>query len=140
MNDFFVWEKRYETGVEFIDKQHKRLISIINDLHYGLHSRFKDKADAFAKAAKEAVQYVQTHFHDEEEWMEKTAYPDIEWQKEQHRKFIAALLKDTKEFDAGRVYSAFEFLKFLKEWLISHIAVEDKKFRYHSGGKKEFEE
>jgi len=140
MSDFFVWEKRYETGIELIDSQHKKLVAIINDLHYGLHSRFKDKSEAFAKAAKEAVRYVQTHFYDEEEWMEKTAYPDIERQKEQHRKFISAILKDTKEFDEGRIYSAFEFLKFLKEWLISHIAVEDKKLRFHASGKRELGE
>jgi len=136
MNEFFVWEKRYETGVELIDSQHKKLVSIINDLYSGLHSRYKDKSEAFAKAAKDAVDYVRTHFQDEEQWMTETAYPGIELQKEQHRKFIAALLKGTKEFEEGRIYSAFEFLKFLKEWLISHIAVEDKKFRFHASGNK----
>ena len=131
MDEFFVWEKRYETGVEFIDRQHKKLVSIINTLHSGLHSRYKDKSEEFAKAARDAVDYVRTHFHDEEQWMVDISYPEIERQKEQHRKFIAALLKDTKAFDEGRIYSAFEFLKFLKDWLISHIAVEDNKFRFY---------
>ncbi|OGV33246.1 MAG: hypothetical protein A2020_05900 [Lentisphaerae bacterium GWF2_45_14] len=134
MDDFFVWETRYETGVELIDRQHKKLVSIINDLYSGLHSKYKDKSEAFAKAAKDAVDYVRTHFHDEEEWMFETSYPEIESQKEWHRKFIEVLLKKTKEFDEGRTYSAFEFLKFLKEWLISHIAIEDKKFRFHIQG------
>ena len=71
--------------------------------------------------------------------MTEASYPEIERQKEQHRKFIAALLKNTKEFDEGRMYSAFEFLAFLKKWLVSHIAVEDKKFKFYVSGKEENE-
>lgn len=127
---FVQWQKRYETGIDFIDRQHRGLIDMINELHADLHNRQVDKTAAFRNGAKKAVEYVKTHFTDEERWMEENGFPGLPRQRHQHNFFIQRLLDDARDYDEKNPRAAMDFLKFLTDWLLQHIAVEDNDFRF----------
>ena len=128
MADLLVqWKEDYCIGVEKIDAQHKSLVDLINKLDADLNSQDVNKFKAFQPAAKLAVKYVQTHFAAEEELMALHGYPELAHQKKRHTEFIKRILEDTSRFDRGDEHAPKSFLKYLSEWLMTHIADEDAK-------------
>lgn len=133
---YIEWQSKYEVGVDFIDAQHRGLVRVINELHAGLQDRFGDRSAAFERAAHQAVEYVKSHFAAEEKWMRETGYDGYERQRAAHAHFIKTLLECAGKFKPGDLRTSFDFLKFLSEWLISHIAIEDNNFRFHHKGRQ----
>lgn len=121
------WKEEYCIGVEKIDAQHKSLVDLINMLNADLNSGDADKFKAFQRAARRAVKYVQMHFTSEEELMALHGYPELAHQKKRHAEFIRRILDDTSRFDRGDDLAPESFLKYLSDWLMSHIAEEDVK-------------
>ena len=113
--------------MEKIDAQHKSLVDLINTLNADLNSEDAGKFKAFQRAARRAVKYVQTHFAAEEELMALHGYPELAHQKKRHAEFIRRILDDTSRFDKGDEDAPKCFLKYLSDWLMSHIAEEDAK-------------
>lgn len=60
--------------------------------------------------------------------MEEANYPDIEAHKKEHRDFIAKVLEYLKDFGDSKRFASFNFVRFLRDWILAHIAVCDKKF------------
>ena len=129
--EYVEWKPKYEVGLEFIDEQHKSLVRLINELHAGLQDRQGDRAGAFERAAHQAVEYVKTHFAAEEKWMLATGFGGYEKQRAEHALFVKQILECTAKCKKDDLRPAFNFVKFLAEWLMSHIAVEDNNFRFH---------
>ena len=121
------WKEEYCIGVEEIDAQHKSLVDLINMLNADLNSGDANKFKAFQRAARRAVKYVQTHFASEEELMALHGYPELAHQKKRHAEFIRRILDDTSRFERGDELAPKSFLRYLSDWLISHIAEEDAK-------------
>ena len=121
------WKEEYCIGVEEIDAQHKSLVDLINMLNADLNSGDANKFKAFQRAARRAVKYVQTHFASEEELMALHGYPELAHQKKRHAEFTKRILDDTSRFDRGDEHAPRSFLKYLSDWLLTHIAEEDAK-------------
>ena len=81
----------------------------------------------FAKTFSEAGNYAQTHFHDEEEILEKACYPNLTEHKKEHVTFMTEVWKQFNLFNEGNESPA-GLARFLKKWLLTHIAVSDKKY------------
>ncbi len=128
---FVEWNQKYEIGVDFIDEQHRSLVRLINELHAGLQDRYGDRPKAFEKAAHQAVEYVKTHFSAEENWMKLTGFAGYDRQRAEHAQFVKQLIECSRAFKPHDLRPAFAFVKFLAEWLMSHIAIEDNNFRFH---------
>ncbi len=123
----FYWNKYFEVGVPPIDRQHRRLVDLINEL-----------AEAFASGKKlpdvrrliaELQGYASTHFHDEERLMAASALPEPEKQRHQqeHQGFINKLLEIESRTDLLSEEAETRILEFLTVWLLSHILGSDKK-------------
>jgi hemerythrin-like metal-binding protein len=72
------------------------------------------------------VQYVIVHFSTEEKIMEQIQYPKIAEQKEQHAMFTKKVIEESKKYDSGLPGVPQDLVHFLRDWIISHIAVYDK--------------
>jgi CheY-like chemotaxis protein len=59
--------------------------------------------------------------------MEKTAYPEIAAHKKHHAEFIQKVLKDVTDFENGKNFVPHQFVRFLRDWILSHIALVDNK-------------
>jgi hemerythrin len=113
----------FYTGIELIDREHKRLFDIAESAYQLLQNDFiADKYDEAIALLQELIDYTKTHFADEEKYMEETGYRRILSQKVMHKEFIDKLDSiDMNDVDADPVHTINEILKFLNDWLIEHI-------------------
>lgn len=124
------WNKRkLELEINDIDNQHKELIYILqqtNDLQHTSESR---KHLYLPVIIKKLFYYSQFHFSYEEEHMSKNNYPQINEQKELHKTFISEILIFAEEYKKGISTLTDEIILYLKDWTITHILTEDKKYK-----------
>ncbi len=123
---FINWNDSYSVGVLKIDNQHKRLVQIINELSDSM-AQGKGK-DVLGKVLNELVNYVNTHFKSEEELMVKYGYEDYEMHRYEHEKLTDEVKRFYEDFNAGRAVLSVQIMNFLRNWLMDHIVVKDKKF------------
>jgi len=65
------WKDEYSVGIESIDKQHKKLLGLINSLQTAVY--FSTGEEFEQQALDELVDYTKTHFSYEEGLMEQHA-------------------------------------------------------------------
>jgi hemerythrin len=127
------WDDRFSVNFETIDNQHKGLIGIINDLVRGCDKGKAIKDIIFIKTLRKAVEYAQIHFATEEKYLEQVSYPDFEVHKKEHDAFVSEVVKQLKAFEENQNDPAV-LVEFLKNWLLNHIAVMDKKYAPYLAG------
>ena len=123
-----VWDDAYSVGFELVDEQHRGLVRMTNELLRG----FKDESGvpeekALKKVIRDAIEYAQVHFYTEEKYMRLLNYPDLDVHKKEHESFVVEIMKTVKDYEAGKS-DPLTLAKFLKQWLLNHIAVSDKKY------------
>jgi hemerythrin len=120
------WNQSLSVNVPEIDKQHQRLVKLVNDMHDAMHAGKGN--DAAVVIMKELVAYTRTLFSYEERQLELAKYPDLVNHKAAH----AALVKRVEEFavkvQKGVPGTAIQLSQFLGDWLKSHIMGTDKKY------------
>jgi hemerythrin-like metal-binding protein len=124
-NVLFVWNDSYDVGIEEINRQHKVLINIINEIH-NLHMN-KRSPQLLRRVLEGLVDYTLHHFSYEEYLLEKNEYPDFEEHKLKHKKLIAQVTDFVNRIDRGEDV-AIELLEFLTAWLGKHIKGTDMQY------------
>ncbi|MDR2786474.1 MAG: bacteriohemerythrin [Treponema sp.] len=127
-NAFVVWDDRYSVGIPLIDDQHKKLIELTNDLYDACREGTEAARIRFREAAHGTVDYVKYHFAAEEKLLENVKYPDFSLHKKEHESFVMKILEGVKDFEEGKQFVPNIFVRYLKDWILAHIAVEDKKY------------
>ncbi|EPG73575.1 hemerythrin-like metal-binding domain protein [Leptospira fainei serovar Hurstbridge str. BUT 6] len=127
---------KLKTGIAIVDMQHLWLLQLLVRTEKLHRQRLKQeiKNDVLSGRIKEAltatVDYIKEHFSTEEAIMRKFSFHDTNSHIKQHRDFniiINDLIQGSRNDDTDAIS---KLLQDLKEWLISHIAVEDKKLFY----------
>jgi hemerythrin len=127
-DDFVVWEDSYSLGIPVIDEQHKKLVKMINDIFENCKKEENNATKAiFFQAFKETGDYAQTHFSEEEGLLKKNEYPDLPEHKKQHESFMNHVWDEFDKFNRGKE-APIGLARHLKKWLLTHIAVVDKKY------------
>ncbi len=125
--DTFVWTPVFETGLEEVDEQHRRLVQIINELGEALSSQRPVAASELETLHEALREYALLHFTDEEELMDKerVSAAHRERHRGEHEFFVAELdrlsRKTPDENDEQRREQVEDALRFLSSWLAYHI-------------------
>jgi hemerythrin len=122
------WSNSYSMGVKLIDDQHKGLLDFVNDLFNHASGNEKEERLYFSLVIQQAVQYIKEHFQAEEKLMVGTKFPGYANHKKSHDEFTMTVLKSVKDFESGKRLVLEKFAYFLKDWILSHIAVMDKQY------------
>jgi len=122
------WSNTYSMGVKLIDDQHKGLLDFVNDLFNHASGNEKEERAYFAEVIQQAVQYIKEHFQAEEKLMIGTKFPGYAEHKKVHDEFTITVVKAVKDFEAGKRLVLEKFAYFLKDWVLTHIAVMDKQY------------
>ena len=137
MNDFVVWDTSYDLGIEYVDKQHRRLVELINELYHACLGEKGELEEKFKHVMKELVEYVMIHFKDEEKIMEEINYPNIKEHKQHHENFVKKILQSVNDYRNGKQFVPNTFVRFLRDWLFNHILISDKEWaKFYFANKK----
>lgn len=120
------WTDRLLTNVKACDDQHKRLVSLVNDLHDAMTAG-KGK-DVLGKILGELVSYTDYHFKTEEQLFDRYSYPDAPKHKKEHQELTRKAKELKTRFEKGEVTISIEVMNFLSNWLKDHIMGSDKKY------------
>jgi len=126
--EFVEWTKKLECGVKLIDDQHKGLVNLVNEMFEHVTGNSVQEHDYFNRVIQEAVKYVKIHFATEEKIIIATKFKGYTEHKKEHENFIRAVVENIKEYESGKRYTLSTFTRFLKDWILSHIAFMDKQY------------
>ena len=129
------WSDDLKIGIGTIDEQHKGIFDKAEDI---LNLEADSKPFKVKKMYRFLLNYVATHFKDEEKVMEDIGYPDLEEHKEQHIYITNELRKLVdKAIKEGITEENIDAMKLLViEWLINHISESDRKIAVFINEKK----
>ena len=130
---YIKWKDDYSVGIDSIDQQHKKLISLINQLTTAVDYSTGEEFEREALA--ELVDYTKTHFTYEEGMMEDNGYPDFVAHRAQHRVMIAEVDAVLAEYEKDHDTAMRHAVDYLKDWLINHINGTDKQYSSYLIGK-----
>jgi hemerythrin len=120
---FALWSSSYETGHPDVDRQHKHLFAMINELHAAMgHGRGRE---ALGPVLTGLVAYTVEHFAAEETLMRASSYPDIERHMEKHEALARQVSELALRFSKGYLTIPSTLAQFLSTWLKHHIREED---------------
>jgi hemerythrin len=119
------WDNKYNTGIDLFDNQHKELVVIINQLFQACLEGDKVIDSAFKDAMSRMVAYVKFHFGAEEKVLQRIKYPRFAEHKKRHDEMVRDILEAAKAYNEGKKFVPNQFVRTLRDWLFSHIAVED---------------
>jgi hemerythrin len=122
------WSDDFLVGNEEIDSQHKELVEMTNEFYAGCQMGGVMAKVYFMKTIQGAVLYVKTHFSTEERIMREVNYPDLDAHKKQHEDFVSAVTRQIQVFEKEDNPNPSEFVKYLMDWILQHIAETDKKY------------
>jgi hemerythrin len=122
------WDDRYSIGIPLVDEQHKELIRLTNSLYESCLQGDEAARESFKAAIRELVDYVKFHFGAEEQILKNINYPEFAGHKKRHEDFVRQVLGEVKNFEEGKKFVPNVFVRFLKDWILTHIAMEDKKY------------
>lgn len=128
MDKQLVWKDEFDIGVDAIDKEHRRLFSIINRLFI-----LRNEEQKNGKACEEGIRYFYEHairhFTDEENYMELIGYKNLKMHKRIHKDFRERTLPILEGELKRSNYSSEavdHFLAVCAGWLIGHTTTEDR--------------
>lgn len=124
----FAFAEKYRTGIEFVDNEHKRLFEIIGETYHLITAHtLHDKYDEIIKIINDLKDYTIFHFTDEEEYMKKINYAQLESHQALHEAFILKIKEvNLDDLDDNQQNYLFGIIDFLLAWLDEHIMKVDK--------------
>ncbi len=129
---YISWKDDYEIGIPDIDRQHMRLVELINKLYMAMEV---GTADETGKVLQGLIEYTVSHFADEEQLQERHGYPGLDGHRKLHTELVAEVLGYVKRFQADEPGVEANLMWFLKDWLLNHIRMQDAKIAKHILGK-----
>ncbi len=125
-NQIIEWKPAYSIGLNIIDGQHQKWISLINGL-YGAIKEGRNNS-AIEKVFKELIEYTEYHFGFEEKYMTDTKYESFESHKKIHTDFTEKIKEYFSNYKNGQNDATYSLLLYLRSWVETHITVHDKSY------------
>ena len=120
----FNWNHSFSVGLEEIDNQHQKLISIVNQLETAVDEG--KERQHLTSILKDLSDYTSYHFRDEEALMKRHDYPDLQSHHEEHEDLLSKVTTFRQEFLLNQL-DVVLMLEYLKEWIVNHMLSVDKK-------------
>ena len=123
---YFDWSSTYSVGISSFDRHHKHLIGLINKLYDAMRAgKASQELDSLMIGL---IDYTQFHFTSEEKLLSQYGYPNYPKHLAEHEAFKAKVIDFQGKLRQGQIGISVQVAEFLKDWLVNHIQVEDKKY------------
>jgi len=131
-----IWKKELTVNNKQVDKEHKVLFEIYNDLVSMIE--LNKGREEFARILSKMTDYSLYHFKREEEYMRKISYPKITNHQKFHRAYSYKIAMYNVKLMSNAPPDPYELLKYLSNWWLNHITTSDLDYeRYKKGIKSE---
>jgi hemerythrin len=114
------------THVKEMDEQHMKLVELLNSTYKLLKEGKKE--EALELFEKEILSYVEHHLSEEEKFMEKIGYPELDQHRKVHKLFRREIYNLAPLIENGDPKAFRQALSLAWAWLYNHIAKTDKKY------------
>ncbi len=118
-------------GIPALDEEHLGLLELIQKVQDLDNTRASRKQ--LKSILTDLMDYVNRHFHHEEQLMAATDYPDMEAHVRKHRILTEQVSQMVMEADH---LAPVNLAEILNSWLVDHIMDEDHAYMEHLGGVK----
>lgn len=126
--EIFPWDDNFNTGIDEIDEQHKKLVELLNVLVR--HLAFNAEAPALNKVFEELKDYTTHHFSTEEAIWHQHFKDDAweQWHRDAHASFVDRVIELKQQENRMPLDDVIaEIVSFLTHWLALHIIESDKR-------------
>lgn len=127
MENQLIWQDRFNIGVDIIDKEHKKLFSILTKL-FTYHKEEGKSQWVCQEGIKYFKDHAMNHFIEEESYMASINYSGFETHRSLHDNFRRVTLPALERELERESYSQDainHFLGVCAGWLIGHTLIED---------------
>jgi hemerythrin-like metal-binding protein len=118
------WDEKYATGHAGMDLGHKKLMDLINQLAHGMEHN--EPKESCSNTLEQFIEHAKSHFHAEEQLMDRVQYPKATEHKAVHAKMLNDVLAFKESYDASDTAEFITLLVVLDSWLKRDIATADK--------------
>jgi hemerythrin len=126
----FDFDNEFKLGIDEIDREHARLVNMLNDVHSLIREGKKEEACNYFRETLTA--YVVEHFTNEEKYMESISFPQIEEHRQIHTNFKQSFVKSLPLIDSYDENAFRNALTDTYTWIINHIGKTDRKYAIYS--------
>ena len=123
------WKREWESGHSTIDEEHRELVESANSLLF-LFLAEAEKEKIMPQVDK-VLDAIIKHFHDEEQILLETGYPDYENHADIHKTLLDKVLQFKKSYQNGDLKLAEFFSFIVNDLIIGHIQNADTEFFPH---------
>ncbi|MEW6990566.1 bacteriohemerythrin [Colwelliaceae bacterium 6441] len=117
------WGKKYIIGIDEADRQHNKMVDMMNEVHImSLQGRSNT---AIANALTVLLEYTQVHFTWEENYFDSFGYQKSIEHKNNHQKLISDLSSHINKIKVSNPAEIDDEMDHLHKWLIHHIEHSD---------------
>jgi two-component system, NtrC family, sensor kinase len=124
--DAFAWDERFVTGIDIVDRQHRHLVDVVNQVGDMLLGGSQVPEATLQGLFKQLADYAVQHFADEEQLMKEHGLDPrhAEVHTKHHKEFVQQVVAMWKS--RATMKNPAEVLHgFLAAWLTFHILSED---------------
>ena len=120
------WSRELETGLAWQDEQHRELFDRLVALHKAIEQR--QSREIVSQTLDFLDDYVEIHFGQEEELMQRFSYPELKQHLVEHEEFRAMLVMLHRFMTRTRkLVLAAKIRTELNQWFLKHIRTTDKR-------------
>jgi hemerythrin len=119
------WTAECRLGYDEVDAQHRLLFAIANEL-IDIDNPQKQGPE-IKYLLTHLREYVEEHFADEEKFLERVKYPELEDHKKKHAKIVLEI-KESLTSSSNLIQLKKRLEDLLENWVKQHILIEDKKY------------
>jgi len=124
LDDRFLMDEQYLTGLGEMDAEHRELIGLGNRV-YLLSRNACVTADQVFAALEDLTEHTRSHFATEERLMDEVAFPAAAQHRTIHARMLDYLAEMADLVSAGPLVVAIKLEKFLGSWFIWHMQKDD---------------
>ena len=123
-----IWDASLETGDEVIDRQHRAIHALFNQLEAAA-----DNEAEIMRALDFLTEHVAVHFAMEEDLMRSEEFPPrlTEAHVFEHERLTEGVRDQVLAFRTGQLDSMRPIVDFMREWLVTHVRQCDRQFIEH---------
>lgn len=121
------WDDSFSVGIEILDQQHQKIITIINELIK--HDEMSVRSETLSNLLHQLTQYAHDHFITEEAILKKYGYSGLDKQKKDHKEYRLKVVNFCMDTVDHKKTVPKELKRFILNWWKDHILIDDMSYK-----------